>query len=232
MIMPMMERFGNQIFIMYLKVIRSWLVLAFFQRLALLFIHGQSITYYQNLPLSTKITIFFQGMRFDLLVMGFFLLPVVLILELSSILGVWSKIERQWGKYWMAGCWTLWSVLSYLGGLEYVRSGRFWTIYDLQERHFPIFFSNTDIWLFTFVMVGIWITGLMATAQVEVPEFLDGVKKEILLIPILVTALFARGTVTPHHLRREDSIITSYAPLNELVLNPAWVFDKYPYASP
>lgn len=232
MIMPMMEHFGNQIFVMYLKVIRSWLILGFFQRLSILLISGYTFELYQAQPFLKKVELFFQGARFDLLVFGFFLLPVALMLELSALLGIWSKIERHWGRYWCMGCWIIWSVLSFFGGLHFVRTGRFWTLVDLKETGLPVFVQSESIWSFTAIMVGVLIVGILSVMKMEIPEFVEGVSKKLLLIPLLVTGLCARGTVTAHHLRKEDSFITSHDSLNELALNPAWQFDKYPSASP
>lgn len=47
-----------------------------------------------------------------------------------------------------------------------------------------------------------------------------------LLAPLLLVALVARGTLTPHHLGYEHSLISEHSLLNELVLNPVWTFDK------
>ncbi|MFN7903915.1 MAG: hypothetical protein ACK5P5_01910 [Pseudobdellovibrionaceae bacterium] len=47
-----------------------------------------------------------------------------------------------------------------------------------------------------------------------------------LLIPLIIAALFARGTVTNHHLGLQHSVISSHTLMNELVLNPVWTFDK------
>lgn len=47
-----------------------------------------------------------------------------------------------------------------------------------------------------------------------------------LLVPVIIAAFFARGTVTNHHLEFQHSQISNNSLLNELVLNPVWTFDK------
>ncbi len=47
-----------------------------------------------------------------------------------------------------------------------------------------------------------------------------------LLIPLLIGAFFARGTLTNHHLEIKHSQISNNSLMNELVLNPLWTFDK------
>lgn len=46
------------------------------------------------------------------------------------------------------------------------------------------------------------------------------------LLPAVLIALAARGTISAHHLRYEDSQVSFTEAINEMALNAPWCFDK------
>lgn len=182
---------------------------------------------------------FFVGFRFDLLVVGFLLIPVVVVAEALAILGFWNLNLEKSIKVALSVLWSIVVLFSYLDFLFYFQFHRRWTWFDAQLSGLQFIFDGWKAMeMRVSVMTGLLVLGLWIVGgrQVERTHSLfiedrhpqNWQKAFMLLLPILVVGLMARGTVTPHHLERRHSQISGFAPLNELAINVLWAFDKQP----
>lgn len=184
---------------------------------------------------------FFVGFRFDLLIWGFLLSPVYLLLLLPIFQerwprGVFNSIRIFLGFMWMCIC-----ALTFVDFFYFAKFGQRMRYNDYTQWNFATFqeqwglLSNTDAEIFTGVTVLLFLLGLTVISRLKFTNWKNeisprrGSRVEIglrLLLPFIVIFLAARGTVEPHHLRYEDSQVSTYKAVNEMALNAVWCFDK------
>lgn len=179
---------------------------------------------------------FLVGVRFDLLVLGFVFIPVVLVGALMMMAGTDDFKVNKVLKVYLSTTWAL-VVLNAFWSLPY---------YLIKGRHFrweadgfnflwPRFDSFTEVLvvlIFGFLVASpiksIWRRNYLLThdwhwfgsqdARWQIPLRI--------IIPILLVGLAARGTVTPRHLEKAHAEISKWENINELALNATWCFDK------
>ncbi|MGZ3774805.1 MAG: hypothetical protein ACXVCY_13345 [Pseudobdellovibrionaceae bacterium] len=95
--------------------------------------------------------------------------------------------------------------------------------------------APNQAWIFTVVTVLLFSLGYMLIKGLKFGQWKDefspryGSKLEItwrIVLPLLLIALAARGTVEPHHLALEHSEVSNNKAINEMALNAVWCFDK------
>lgn len=218
-----------QRFVLFLVVVRHWLFGADGLTVAMSFINGA---------------------RFDLCVLGFVNIPVLFIvwgMSTDRVANSSSKIVQ-----WLRG-WILWiyfgvttlaiHILGLFDMMFFAASNHRWTYYDWQELGFSFIGKVAAAWgaLFTLgvvmLFVMLWLFRCIFTLY---KVRLDSVALENLkyreskaalvvlgvLLPLLITALAARGTWTPHHINIEHAQVSQIQALNQMTLSPVWAFDK------
>lgn len=184
--------------------------------------------------------VFFTGLRFDLLVLGFFLIPVVLIGTGVALAGRGFERMTSLSLRYLVGAWTMTCVLAAVDLLFFAVTDRRLTLVDWRAN--SEFFGQAwrvqgpgTALLVIAIVICTWVIGgreiLSAGDRRGVPsKTRRGPAWRMLQIlgPLVLVALMARGTVTAHHLERQHSQISNHQVVNELALNAVWCFDKEP----
>ena len=184
---------------------------------------------------------FFTGFRFDLLVYGFLLMPLLFFWYLITLTTKWSPWALRVSKAWLRLTWTQVIFLSaidfpffHVSGAR-MRAADFNKLFDGSFSEVWSAMPMMAFFIFLTVLLIIWLLGLWLLGQIRWGDWKDeysplkGSPLEIswrLLVPLLLVALMARGTLEEHHLRYEHSLISNDTRLNEMALNPMWTLDK------
>ncbi|MEN0059660.1 MAG: hypothetical protein AAGB31_12545 [Bdellovibrio sp.] len=184
---------------------------------------------------------FLAGVRFDLLILGFVMIPVSLILLLQAFTERWpSWMFVIYRGYFML-VWFLICVLTFIDFFHFVRTGmrmRFtdymmWTPDAWMDSLHGL--QRNQIWIFSVITILLFNLGYMLIKGLRFGEWKDefspntGSRLEMglrIVIPLMLVALAARGTVTAHHLAWEHSDVSGNKAVNEMALNAVWCFDK------
>lgn len=226
-----------------LPVFGVWLL---FMSLNRLLIFRTAPTFVEGARWGDLAEIFWMGFRFDLLVLGFFLLPVVPLSWFCRRAGV--RLVHLLFLY-LALSWTVIVIMALVGHGFFYAEGRHLSWWDLQSLldggssasgHGTFYLSMwglLSIVIYTLqLLIGLRELERARRRVISLrkmsPMMGEGFFEAALRAwgPLLLVGLAARGTVTPHHLEKSHSLITSSASLNQLVLNPVWAFDKIPDA--
>jgi len=191
---------------------------------------------------------FVAGVRFDLCVLGFMNIPVLLIVWITCTdLMAQSqnpllKAFRRWTLWLYFGVTTLIiHALAMLDLMFFASNGHRWTIYDYQDKGFDFFASTISRWgvafsggIIAFFLL-LWVfRSLFILVRIQLHTVDSTEKKQSfgleltrgVILPIFIVALAARGTWTPHHLNMEHAEVSQIQALNQLALSPVWAFDK------
>lgn len=177
--------------------------------------------------------VFWTGFRFDLVVLGFFCLPALPFVFLASLCGLklswlWKLLSFYWVLAWSTIC-----LVGFVSQLHYMQNGVAWRwgqgAGDISALKLgDLFFS---ILIFLCLTLGgarlFWRASREGATRFA--SKLGGARSLQWLHwiwPWLFVALLARGTITPHHLRREDAQISPHLWQRELILSPIWALDK------
>lgn len=184
---------------------------------------------------------FGTGVRFDLLILGFLAIPLVLLALLFRGSAFHPKVFWKICSVYGLSAWTLISGLSLVDFLFFSQAGRRMTWVDWQsgrltaEVHRALRLLNTELLILCgLIFVLAWVGGGReifrafsnrgALAALERKTFWRG-----WIVLTFLVALAARGTVTAHHLEwRHAERISALRSVQELALNPAWTWDKNP----
>lgn len=186
--------------------------------------------WHQDLPAA-----FIAGFRFDLLVMGFFWIPVVL--------GGWASVlfvsPRKLFLFW-----KLYFVVVVLLIFDFSWLDFFWTAFKGERLNHEFLNENSMEFLDqSWQQLGPFLSwsvtaffGIYAMALVFYlyrlrmkKDYSLPSRKKIMaqaLFSIFLVALAARGTWTPHHLNLEHSQISQTPQINQIPLNALWNLDK------
>ncbi len=220
----------NQIFCQALRMGGSFLILMSVIRFMFFFLSAPS---FEIIERSIIWQAFFVGFRFDLLVLGFIFIPVVIAAPCWLLLGGTEGFCTKFLKIYFSLTWVLIILTSAVSLLHYVREGRHFRWLD------PIYEPSLDItsvtlatliflFMIASVLKSVWnyfeysfpfiikTTRLPATVEVTLR----------ILAPILLVILAARGSVGAHHLEKEDAQISAWENVNELGLNSVWCINK------
>ncbi|MBX3034529.1 MAG: hypothetical protein KF865_11450 [Bdellovibrionaceae bacterium] len=184
---------------------------------------------------------FAVGLRFDSLVLGFAMIPVVLIVLLAAWLRRGLVIAGRLSCWFLILFWLFFCGLSMFDLFFFSFSGRHLTVYDFSggDGRFATTVGQRLGWETLLLTIGIFlclaVLGLRGFIKADAPErempgpaWSWGRRLGFSFGTLLLVALAARGTVTPHHLEKSHSEVSSFSVVNQLVLNPLWAFDKKP----
>ncbi len=163
-----------------------------------------------------------NGFRFDLLVVGFIFIPVVVVSWWGGPFPLWRRIVKSYlALVWMGAL-----AVYFVDSIWFVKAGQRFRYQDLQE----FFRWPFQVHLYGLLIVATGSVGLL-TINDEAPSWVTapfGKAENLIrfLAPILLVAFMARGTVGQYHLRREHSFVSTSERFNEWVLSPLWTLDK------
>lgn len=184
---------------------------------------------------------FLAGFRFDLLIFGFFMIPVYFLLMIQAFSEKWPRTISIGYKIYFGIIWSVICVLTYIDFFHFSRYGARMRLADYVSWTFPKLIEEMEllqrhqVLIFSVITVMLLSLGYMLTKSLRFGEWKDefspqaGSKIEIVwrvVFPLLIVFLAARGTVDAHHLGLEHSEVSSMKPINEMALNPVWCFDK------
>lgn len=232
-------RYFTRIFFKYAKVA---LGLAFFLSLIrfnlfLLTVNSKPL----NVTFFEVYMSFLTGFRFDLLVLGFYLIPVVLVHAIQALFMKWTAWDEKLFKGYLGVLWCLSMVLNWIDYFIFSRSEirARWGDYidflnsslvDQLSSHWNYSFAVFSVALFLMLILGLYvIRGLQFGEWRDLYSPHKGTLKEVtwrIFLPLFLVALAARGTLEEVHLEYRHSLISNENGLNELALNPMWCLDK------
>jgi hypothetical protein len=184
---------------------------------------------------------FGAGIRFDILIFGFLLIPIYFVLLIQAVAEKWPNWIFTIYKVYFAAMWVIICLLSYVDFFHYAHHGRRmrfaeysnWTPQLTWEQMQSL--QTNQALFFTISAVILTALGCMLIRGLQFGQWKDeyspqkGSRIELALrivLPLLLIVLAARGTVEAHHLALEHSQVSDNSALNEMALNAVWCFDK------
>lgn len=232
-------QYGNQLLRSILSPLSFCLLGMTLTRFLLFFLSRSA---FSIIPVTDTLMAFLTGFRFDLLILGFVMIPVVLAHTVFALTNFWPKHARRGLTIYLSLFWVIIAVYSTFEGLFFILQSRHGNVQDVWTAGIRLLTDANEILGFTtlalFLGIMIFVTligarGFLRAEAVPLEKNPSRQKKasvgELILrvfVPLFVVALAARGTVTAHHLERAHSQVSSWDIVNELALNSAWVFDK------
>lgn len=182
---------------------------------------------------------FATGVRFDLLILGFLLIPVVI----SAPFAFWRRRQWDWWMWmltvYLCSAWFLIVGLSFVDFLYFSAQGQRLSLAAISEPlGREVLWSAWErlgkgTWLLNagiFFFIGVIGCGRFlevlrgfSPAEISVSAFW---RKWVICLFLVVLA--ARGTVTAHHLEWRHARISDLRVLWELTINSPWAWDKNP----
>lgn len=197
---------------------------------------------YHQLSLSNLSLFFdllFQGFRFDLLVWGFFWIPIFVLFWPTFLLFSKSKFYVRWAfefiRFYFGLIVSFVAVLSILDFDFFSRNLERITYFDWRLQGTNISWNQPMLSFGAFTVIGYLAILFLVfffevdkskAKQSKISSFFERRMYLFCLLQFLLIALAARGTLTPHHLNIEHSLVSADPVLNELVLNSVWNWDK------
>lgn len=184
---------------------------------------------------------FLAGLRFDILIFGFLMIPIYFLLMIQAFMEKWPRGLLNACKVYFVLAWLLICALTYIDFFHFSRYGARMRLADYMNWNFSILLEQMNLMqrhqvlIFSVISVMLLILGYTLTKSLRFGEWKDefspqaGTKVEVLwriLVPLFIVFLAARGTFDAHHLGLEHSEVSSMKPINEMALNPVWCFDK------
>lgn len=198
----------------------------------LVFANG-SFSFYQ------LIQMVYWGLRFDLCVSGFLLIPIFTLFILSLVKS--SKWNPRWCHYigycYLAVIYIITFAVYYFNLPFILKNAGFGIPYWMRLEDYKSMYDFSiypSYWHFDYVsevqgyhtLLIILFSVLVSLVVLPTPSIkIKGTVLSIVLYFIFIT-LMARGKLGEHHIRFEDSKFSSNKILNELSLNPLWLIDK------
>lgn len=184
---------------------------------------------------------FVAGFRFDLLIFGFLFIPLYFFIISQAFSERWPRFMFIAYKVYFVVAWFLICLSTYMDFFYFARQGRrmrfadytSWTPETLSEQFNSL--APNQAWIFTAITIMLFTLGYMLIKGLKFGQWKDefspryGSKFEVVwrvLLPLVLIALAARGTVEPHHLALEHSEVSNNKAINEMALNAVWCFDK------
>ncbi|MNK83360.1 hypothetical protein D3C87_1031720 [compost metagenome] len=232
-------RFSSKVFLRILAVSIAMLVFMSLFRLNLYFLsvfHAAPDADFTEVMHS-----FLAGLRFDTLIMGFALIPVVLFTTIQAFMESWPKRMFTFYRFYLGFAWTVICLMTFIDFYHFTNVGKRMRFADYLTWNFDTLLGQAQNILpnqsviFAVITLLLLALGLMLVVALRFGEWKDefsprkGNKFEIfirLIFPFVLIVLAARGTVEAHHLGMEHSVVSSVSSINEMALNPLWCFDK------
>ncbi|MGE0634180.1 MAG: hypothetical protein AB7O96_17325 [Pseudobdellovibrionaceae bacterium] len=192
-------------------------------------------TFVGNLKAEHKMSaLFIMGLRFDLLVIGFALMPVACTIWVYNFFSVFFKNAEPSLRYCLHSLTGLWLLIfglavvaaNYFDGLQFsVTKER------LSPSRLDIAIENAaPLMQYPFYKATFSFFIVVSVALLLFRTFYIHIENKKLhnlwlsFIFTLIVAMASRGTWTPHHLNINHSKITNIELINNLVLNPIWSY--------
>lgn len=188
-------------------------------------------------PMPEILNCFIIGLRFDLLVICFLLIPLLLATYVLA-LGLWNILFLWATRIYLFLVWTLVCVISLIDGAQFTKSqqrlrhGGYEHLWSINWPH-KVFHSFQENPLVCFLFAVVFVLGFTSLWTQKISNWKSSAEKMSrlnilikILIPLIVVLLGARGSLGPHHLDYRDSQFSTFSPINELSLNALWTFDK------
>lgn len=232
-------RFSTKVF---LKLGALSLAMIFFMTLFRMNLYFLSVFHATaDVSYSEVMSSFVVGFRFDLLIFGFLFIPLYFSIMAQAFSERWPRFMFITYKFYFVIVWFLICLLTYMDFLFFVRHGRrmrfaeymSWTPESLLVQFNSL--PSNQTWIFTTLTLLLFSLGYTLTKGLKFGQWKDefspryGSKFEVIwrvLLPLVLIALAARGTVEPHHLALEHSEVSNNKAINEMALNAVWCFDK------
>lgn len=182
---------------------------------------------------------FLWGLRFDLCVTGFLLMPLFFIFCVTLVL------PEKWGRkylfylgYFYISLVFILSFAVYYFNLPFIiKNAGFGIPYWMRWQDYQSLYDLSiypSYWHFDYVSeiqvyhVILMVIFSLISSMVLIPVPNIQYKKTYIAVGFyfLAIALMARGKWGQHHIRFEDSRFSESVLLNELSLNPLWLIDK------
>lgn len=232
-------RYFSKLFMKYLKVSMSLVLFLTIIRFNVFFLSVSA--WLTDSSFGEVFMSFFTGFRFDLLIYGFLLIPMLLLWIFFALTVTWGELSTLITRWYFRSTWAFIGFLQVFDFMQFHVNG-----VRIREQQFQSLFGGWifEIWpsvsmvpffVFLIVVLIVFFLGLWVIEQVQIGDWKDeysplkGGWGEIswrLFWPLLIVALMARGTLEAHHLRYEHSLISNDTRLNEMALNPMWTMDK------
>ncbi len=189
--------------------------------------------------------LFFTGFRFDLMICGFLLIPIVFILLVRLSLPEhvpnyqFVFYSTRYGAIFWAAIVLMSAVDSHFVALyhRHMRKEDWAHLSDLGNlTKFVKLDYDSHFFISVFAHLALAYLGFRILLSIE--DFyvdrrtllaLFGRQIELilkLLLPLIIVAFLARGTLGAHHLGARHSEVSDDKRWNELVFNPMWTFNK------
>lgn len=172
----------------------------------------------------------FLGFRFDLLVIGFWLVPVVLFILVRK---VFTKVTlpNPWGvKLYLKLSWFFISFIYFLDLVYFTqyKEHMWWEEFSSLVFLKDTFWDGPEWWAWITLFFITW--GLIRSVFWSIEKWMKRFKNFSYLslaIIFIWTVFIARGTVTSDHLRRNDCDWAKYnTTVHAFCMNPLYVFSK------
>lgn len=184
---------------------------------------------------------FLAGLRFDLLVFAFVLIPIYLLLLIQAVAEKWPSALFIMYKSYFFFIWLIICSLNFVDFFFFTKFGRHMRLADYQTWNVDQLLAQAhvlqpnQVWIYSAITVLLLALGLMLIKALKFGLWKDeyspdtGSTFEItwrIVLPLILLALAARGTVEAHHLELAHSEVSNNTVINEMALNAVWCFDK------
>ncbi len=170
------------------------------------------------------------GFRFDLMIVGFWLSPIVVYFTSTSIL--FSKTSFNLAVLPLVYLRISWLFICFLYFKDLVsypyQKNRLWLEDHLQNLFLNMEHAYQTPW-WSWVVIILVSIGLYQVGAFRFSKFVQRFQKVGLIslaFIFLWTAFICRGTLTQHHLRRKDCQFSKDPQIEALCLNPLFTFSK------
>lgn len=184
---------------------------------------------------------FIVGVRFDLLILGFLFVPIYFLVLGQAFSEAWPTAWFWFYKIYFALAWVMICALTFVDFFFFAQFGQRMRFNDYQALNVDVVIEQINRLpqsqglVFCVITGLLLLLGLMLVKSIQFGNWKDefsphpGTKFEItwrLVLPLILIALAARGTVEAHHLALEHSEVSTIKSINEMALNAVWCFDK------
>lgn len=193
------------------------------------------VCYQHRVPMGQPVVeAFLAGTRFDILVLGFFWIPVWFWAWGLAAAGKTDWIFQPMRFYWCMS-WTLFFFYQVSDLFVTAPTGIRMNAESSRGDIARIFIEGTHAmtgWRTTFALIALFIVfvavlrRMIALKEIPLPAKFQGPIWFKMFFSLFVVALAARGTITAHHLNIEHAQVSNSQEINQISLNPIWNSDK------
>lgn len=226
-------RFFSKVFWKYTFIVLSMLAFFYLFRMNLYF-----LSIYHAVPEAVPMDIllsFISGMRFDLSLLAWMLLPLVLMMIVQAFFEHWSKASFTIHKIYLSVFWFVACGIFLIDFAYFAHAGKRAGLDLYQNLTFEGLFLQIEAlprsngWIFLGISVLLLVLGLWLIWSLKFGSWKDeysphkGGMFEILyriFYPLILIAIMAHGTYKVDSLSDADAQVSTFVPVNEMALNP------------